>query len=115
MEARSPTLQVDSLPAESQGKPKDTGVGSLFLLQWIFPTQKSNQGLLHCRQILYQLRYQGGPFQRVSIFYFVAAVTVCTDFGAQENETLYCFHIFPICYEVMGPDAMILVFFNIEF
>ena len=31
------------------GKPKNTGVGSLFLLQWIFPTQEFNQGLLHCR------------------------------------------------------------------
>ena len=27
--------------------------------QWIFPTQESNWGLLNCRQILYQLRYQG--------------------------------------------------------
>ena len=35
---RSPTLQVDSLPAEPQGKPKKNGVGSLSLLQWIFPT-----------------------------------------------------------------------------
>ena len=59
IELRSPTLQVDSLPAETQGKPKNTGVGSLPLLQWIFPTQESNQGLLHCRWILYQLRYQG--------------------------------------------------------
>ena len=58
---RSPTLQADSLPAEPQGKPKKTGVGSLSLLQWIFPTQESNQGLLHCRQILYQLSYQGSP------------------------------------------------------
>ena len=33
----------------------NTGVGSLSLLQWIFPTQGSNQGLLQCRQILYQL------------------------------------------------------------
>ena len=32
---------------------------SLSLLQWIFPTQKSNQGLLHCRQIFYQLSYHG--------------------------------------------------------
>ena len=31
------------------------------LLQGIFPTQGSNLGLLHCRQILYQLRYQGSP------------------------------------------------------
>ena len=34
-------------------------MGSLSLLQEIFPTQESNQGLLHCRQILYQLSYQG--------------------------------------------------------
>ena len=51
----------DSLPADSQGKPKNTGVGSLSLLQGIFPTQKSNRGLLHCRQVLYQLSYQGSP------------------------------------------------------
>ena len=44
-----PTLQVDSLPAEPPGKPKNTGVGSLSLLQQIFPTQELNQGLLHCR------------------------------------------------------------------
>ena len=59
IEPRSPTLQVDSLPAEPYGKPKNTGVGSLSLLQGIFPTQELNQGLLHCRQILYQLSYQG--------------------------------------------------------
>ena len=44
---------------EPQEKLKNTGVGSLSLLQWIFPTQESNQGLLHCRQILYQLSYEG--------------------------------------------------------
>ena len=49
---RFPTLQADSLPAESSGEPKNTGVSSLSLLQWIFPTQESNRGLLHCRQIL---------------------------------------------------------------
>ena len=36
----------DSLPADPQGKPKNTGVGSLSLLQGIFPTQELNQGLL---------------------------------------------------------------------
>ena len=55
----SPALQVDSLPAESPGNPKNTGVGGLSLLWWIFPTQESNWGLLHCRRILYQLSYQG--------------------------------------------------------
>ena len=48
-----------SLPAEPPGKPKNTGVGSLPLLQQIFPTQELNWGLLHCRLILYQLSYQG--------------------------------------------------------
>ena len=57
IEPRSPTLQEDSLPAEPQRKPKHTGVGSLSLLQRIFLTQKSNPGLLHCRQILYQLSH----------------------------------------------------------
>ena len=60
---RSPTLQANSLPAEPQEKPKNTGIGSLSLLQWIFPTQEPNQGLLHCRQILYQLNYQGSPIK----------------------------------------------------
>ena len=36
-------------------------MGSLSLLQQIFPTQESNRGLLHCRWILYQLSYQGSP------------------------------------------------------
>ena len=55
IEPRSPALQVDSLPAESPGKPQNTGVGSLSLLQWIFLTQESNWGFLHCSWILYQL------------------------------------------------------------
>ena len=61
VEPRSPTLQADSSPAEPQGKAKNTEVGSLSLLQGIFPTQESNLGLLHCRRILQQLSYQGSP------------------------------------------------------
>ena len=55
-----PTLcnPVDS-PWNSPGK--NTGVGSHSLLQGIFPTQGLNPGLLHCRQILYQLSHQGSP------------------------------------------------------
>ena len=54
---RSSALRGDSLPAEPQGKPKNTEVGSL--LQQIFLTQESTRGFLHCRQTLYQLNYQG--------------------------------------------------------
>ena len=52
---KSPVLQAVSLPSEPPGKLKNTGVGSLSLLQGIFSTQGSNRGLLHCRWILYQL------------------------------------------------------------
>ena len=56
---RSPTFQADSL--EPPGKSMNTGVGSLSLLQGIFPIQESNQCLFHCRQIVYQLSYQRSP------------------------------------------------------
>ena len=51
-------LTGESLPAEPAGKPKNTAVGSLSLLQQSFPTPESHCGLLHCRWILYQLSYQ---------------------------------------------------------
>ena len=50
MKLKSPTLQADSLPAESPEKPKNTWVGRLSLLQGIFTTQELNRGLLHCRR-----------------------------------------------------------------
>ena len=53
IQPRSPALQAGSLPAESPGKPKKAGVGRLSLLQGIFLIQEANQGLLHCRRILY--------------------------------------------------------------
>ena len=43
------------LTSEPPGKPKDTGVHSLSLHQWIFPTRESDRGLSHWRQILYHL------------------------------------------------------------
>ena len=52
IEPRSPELQADSSPSEPPEKPKNTGVGYHFLLQGIFPTQGSNPGLPHCRQML---------------------------------------------------------------
>ena len=55
----SNSLQPQGLCSRWNSPGQNTGVGSLSLLQGIFPTQKSNQGLLHCRWILYQLSYQG--------------------------------------------------------
>ena len=48
-------------PWNSSGK--NIGMGCHFLLQWIFPTQESNLGLPHCRQILYHLSHLGSPTQ----------------------------------------------------
>ena len=40
----------------------------------------------------------------------MAAVTICSDFGTQENNICHCSHFFPyICHEVMGFDAMIFI------
>ena len=47
------------LPSEPPGKPQNKGMHSLSLLQGIFLIQELNQGLWHCRRILYQLSYQG--------------------------------------------------------
>ena len=54
------SLPGSSVHGDSPGK--NTGVSCHALLQGIFPTQESNQGILHCRQTLYQLSYQGSPY-----------------------------------------------------
>ena len=49
-------------------------------------------------------------------FNFMTAVTVQGDFWAQENKICHCFHFSPsICHKVIGPDAMILVFWMLSF
>ena len=49
--------------------PWTTGVGSLSLLQGIFLTQESNPGLLHCRQILYQLSHKGSKRKQTDLLH----------------------------------------------
>ena len=45
-----------------------------------------------------------------------AAVTICSDFGAQQNKVSHCFRcISTYCHEVMGPDTMILAFWTLSF
>ena len=55
----SDCLQPQGLYSPWDSPGQNTGVGSLTLLQGIFPTQGSNLGLPHCRWILYQLSHQG--------------------------------------------------------
>ena len=65
-QSESRSVVSDSLRPHGQYSPRNspgqnTGLGSLYLLQKIFSTQGSNPGLLHCRQILYQLSHNGRP------------------------------------------------------
>ena len=65
-ESESCSVVSDSLRPHGLYSPwnspcQNTGVGSLSLLQGVFPTQELNPGLPHCRRILYQLSYQGSP------------------------------------------------------
>ena len=57
----SNSLQSHGLCCPWSSPGQNTGVGSLSLLQGVFPTQGSNSGLPHCRQILYQLSHKGSP------------------------------------------------------
>ena len=87
---RSPTLRVDSFLAEPQGKPRNTGVGSLSLLLWIFPTQESNQGLLHYRWICYQLSYQASPDSSAAPGSVSMHRCVCLSPGSACGFTINC-------------------------
>ena len=58
-------------PVRRSASPWTSSAGQIVaysLGQWIFPTQASNRGLLHCRWILYQLSYQGSPKHRQAKF-----------------------------------------------
>ena len=52
---------------------KNTEVVCHFLLQGIFPMQRSNLVLLHCRQILYHLSHQGSPREKTTVQKLITA------------------------------------------
>ena len=62
-----PTLWPHGLYIPWNSPGQNTGVGSLSFLQGIFPTQGSNPGLSHYRQILYQLSHQRSPLMCVCV------------------------------------------------
>ena len=55
------------------------------------------------------------PSKKQASSNFMAAVTIHSDFGAQENKVCPCFCVFSICHEVMGPDTMIFIFWILSF
>ena len=78
----SDSLRCNGLYSPCRSPGQNTGVGSLSLLQGIFPGQVLNPGLLHCRWILYQLSHQGNP----RILEWVA-YTVSRGFSQPRNWT----------------------------
>ena len=56
-------------------------MGCHFLFQEIFPTQGSNPGLTHCRQMLYHLSHPGSPF-------CVCVCDICCEIVAQTVKRL---------------------------
>ena len=104
----SDSLRPHALYSPWNSPGQNTGVGSLSLLQGIFPTQGWNPGLPHHRWILYQLSHQGSPIllrlYRISVCFKlkilltqIAMVTCCIwmcfncfeeqSFGFLEDET----------------------------
>ena len=81
-------MQANYLRDESQGKPKNTGIGSLSLLQKIFQIKELNQGLLHCRQILYQLSYEGSQEYGGS-----QNICVCIQYSLYAQKSSNCYPV----------------------
>ena len=71
--------------SQPPGKPKNTGGGRLPLLQGIFSTQESNWGLLHCRRILYQLKYQE---VQTSMFFLFTCLVLLDSFATPRTVAL---------------------------
>ena len=73
-------------PWNSPGQ--NTGVGSCFLLQGIFPTQGSNPDLLHCGRILYQLSHQGKLRQEYLILHRIFFFCIFLFYECLSTSTL---------------------------
>ena len=108
-ESESHSVMCDSLwlhglysPWNSPGQ--NTGVGTLSLLQGIFPTQGSNPGLPHCRWILYQLRHKGSPLYNLgAILFFNSSEENCDKYMPYLFIFFLYFFCFSSCYFLCLP------------
>ena len=78
----SNSLRSQGLYSPWNSPGQNTGAGCRSLLQGIFPTQRLNPGLLHCRQILYHLSYMEDPKVAQS------CPTLCNTMGYRVHGTL---------------------------
>ena len=93
-----PTL-CDPVDCPWNSPGQNTGVGSLSLLQGIFPTQGSNPGLRHCRQILHQLSHKGSPSRHQECLYRLLGPTLMVSDSEELEWSLR------ICVPNKLPDA----------
>ena len=106
------SLPGSSVYGDSSGK--NTWVGCYALLQGIFPTQRSNPGLPHCRRILYSLSHQGSPSFIPTLYLpfmiWRLAISVTYEMRDVYNWKVYPRLIIwrlPICAWVLFPDTEI--------
>ena len=115
---------------ESSPMPQFTNINSLVLSLLYGPTPKSIHDywknhhfdiqtfVSKVMSLLFNVVQVYHPFssKEKASFSFVLAVTICSDFGAPQIKVSHCFHgSLTICHEVMGPNAMILVFLMLIF
>ena len=84
IEPRSPTLQADSLPAEPQWKPMNPGVGSLSLLQQIYP----NPGIGFFTN--WAIRETQAPYNFIFIFAYAGSLLLCRLFSSGDVWASCC-------------------------
>ena len=90
----SDSLQPHGLYSPWNSPGQNSGVGSLSLLQGIFPTQGSSPGLPHYRQILYQMRHKGSPINYTSI---------------KKKQQQHLFTVFQIYFEYL---VFVMIFYR---
>ena len=92
----------------------DTGVGSLSLLQGIFPIQGSNPGLLHCRQILYHLSHKGSKLGWVLLSsnwcYMVLSHTTLTKLQLLNSHLTLLVHLAGLFFHSFVSGDTMLIF-----
>ena len=90
--------------------PYTKGIQCFFMVQFPHPCMITGKSIVKAMD-LHVAKIFSSKDQ--ASFRFMASVTIHSEFGAQENKVCHCFHRFPIYLpidEVMGPNAMILVF-----
>ena len=84
-----------------------TTIKTIALIRWTFV----GKGMSLLFNMLSRLVGYGFSSKKSASFNFMAEVTICSDFGAKKKKSVTVSTVSPsICHEVMGPDAMILVF-----